>query len=93
MTIEKVMELLATAEDLDAALLEDCEEKEIAVTVLDFGGFDDNWSEIMLDYDEDKVNEIYEILSKKCKSMEDDFYTDFHFDGFYVHWGYASFEI
>ncbi len=64
------------------------------VTFEDFEGFDDDWSEIFRDYDnEDAVDAFCEMLHAECLSFEDDFYVLYHFDGFDVEIGYASFDI
>lgn len=91
MTREMVMELLATAgRDLD---FDDCDET-IYATVYDFIGFDDNWSEISRDLDDaELVASIYRTLEAEVQQVDGDFYRYFHFDGFTVCWGYASFDI
>jgi len=91
MTREMVMELLATAgEDLMVSEYDD----EISVTVYNFEGFDEDWSEIIRELDDEVlVDTIYGILSIKARRVEGDFYRYFHFDGFTVCWGYASFDI
>lgn len=91
MTKEMVLELLAKAgADLS---VEDWGD-EISVDVNDFEGFDENWSEIDRELDnEELVDEIEEILSAECVSEGGDFYHYYDFDGFSVKWGYASFDI
>ncbi len=91
MTKEMVMELLAKAE---ADLMVDEWDDEISVTVDDFVGFDEDWSEVMRDLENaELVDEIYETLKKEAVSVDDDFYVNFHFEGFSVCWGYGSFDI
>lgn len=90
MTYEEVMALLETLGD-DVSI-SDCGDK-IRVTVEDFEGFDDNWCEVMRDYDEDAVDEVLEALEAHCAEVVDDFYTDYYFDGFSVRIGYASYDI
>jgi len=91
MTREMVMELLATAgEDLMVSEYDD----EISVTVYDFEGFDEDWSEIIRELDDEVlVDTIYGTLAIEARRVEGDFYRYFHFDGFTVCWGYASFDI
>ena len=61
------------------------------VTVLDFDGFDENWSEVMRDYaDEEQVEEFEDWLEEHASSVEDGYY---HFEGFSVHLGYACDDI
>lgn len=92
MTREMVLELLATAgEDLTVDTYSD---GYIVVTVEDFEGFDEHWSEVdrVLD-DEDLVESIYETLEDEAQETEGDFYQYFQFEGFTVRWGYASYDI
>jgi len=66
----------------------------IDVTIHDFEGFDDDWSEIMRDYDNpEAVSDFEEMLEEQCESQEGDFYVTYHFDGFDVQLGYSSFDI
>ena len=89
MSLEMVLELLASAGD---DLMVDVYDDEVSVVVEDFVGFD--WSEVMRDLDDaDLVDSIEEQLSAECVSEEGDFYHYYHFDGFSVCWGYASFDI
>lgn len=91
MSLEMVLELLASAGD---DLMVDVHDDEVSVVVEDFVGFDDDWSEVMRDLDDaDLVDSIEEQLSAECVSEEGDFYHYYHFDGFSVCWGYASFDI
>lgn len=94
MTMEMVMELLATAgNDLDVFGGDEFD-NDISVEVNDFEGFDDDWSEIIRDIENpDLVDEIYETLKREALSVDEDFYVDFQFDGFSVSWGYASYNI
>ena len=91
MTREMVMELLATAgEDLMVSEYDD----EISVTVDDFEGFDEDWSEIDRELDDEElVDAIYETLEAEAQRVDGDFYRYFQFDGFTVCWGYSSFDI
>ena len=87
--------MIAAIENLGAdASMYDFENGTINVTLEDFEGFDDNWSEIDREYDnEEAVNAFLEMLEAECSSKEDDFYTIYHFEGFDVQLGYASFDI
>ena len=78
MTLEMVMELLATAED-DLSVDVDSH-GDVDVTVEDFEGFDEDWSEIERDYDEELVDSIekrleasssYSILQKLQHLIEE----------------------
>lgn len=68
--------------------------KDFMVTIEDFEGFDEDYNEIDREFvDEDAVDAFIEMLEKKCKSCEGDLYRVYHFNGFDVVVGYASFDI
>jgi len=91
MTREMVLELLATlGSDVDVYERMD---GTIRVTVEDFEGFDEEWSEMDRDYDEDAVDAVYERLEAEASEVSGDFYRYFQFDGFTVVWGYASMDV
>ena len=81
-------------EDVDYYVREiDGEKPEIVITVDDFEGFDEDWSEIMRDYDEEAVDGLIEWLEEHCISEDGDFYSYYHFEEFDVQLGYSSFDI
>ena len=81
-------------EDVDYYVREIDEEKpELVITVDDFEGFDEDWSEIMRDYDEEAVDGLIEWLEEHCISEDGDFYSYYHFEEFDVELGYSSFDI
>ena len=81
-------------EDVDYRVREIDEEKpELVITVDDFEGFDEDWSEIMRDYDEEAVDGLIEWLKEHCISEDGDFYSYYHFEEFDVHLGYSSYDI
>ena len=64
------------------------------VTLEDFEGFDADWSEVDREYDDEEAVEAFlEMLEAECSSREGDFYVVYHFEGFDVRLGYASFDI
>lgn len=64
------------------------------VTLEDCEGFNDNWSEVDREYDNPEMVERFEeMLETECLSQECDFYVLYHFEGFDVRLGYASFDI
>ena len=89
--------------ELIIAMLEEMEEDvtyyirrdgtELVITVDDFEGFDDDWSETMRDYDEEAVDGLIEWLEEHCISEDGDFYSYYHFEGFIVQLGYSSYDI
>ena len=77
----------------DASLWDE-EDYCLDVTIEDFEGFDEHWCEIDREFDdEDAVDAFLEMISDTCLSREGDFYVTYHFDGFDVRIGYASFDI
>ena len=81
-------------EDVDYYVREiDGEKPELIITVDDFEGFDEDWSEIMRDYDEEAVDGLIEWLEEHCISEDGDFYSYYHFEEFDVELGYSSFDI
>ena len=86
--LELVMEMLGQVADVRVYELGEC----VYVEVQDFDGFDEDWCEIDLDYDEDAVDGLLEWLEEQCVSSYGDFYEYYEFDGFYVKVGYASMD-
>lgn len=66
----------------------------ISIDFHDFEGFDEDWDEIMRDYDDpDAVEAFEEMLRDNALSVDDGFYTTYHFEGFDVKVGYTSYDI
>jgi hypothetical protein len=87
--LELVMAMLGQVEDVSVDVRGEC----VFVEVQDFEGFDEDWSEIYADYDEDAVDALLEWLEEQCVSSYGDFYEFYEFEGFYVKVGYASMEV
>jgi hypothetical protein len=87
--------MLTAIEALGAdASLWDEEDYCLDVTLEDFEGFDADWSEVDREYDDEEAVEAFlEMLEAECSSREGDFYVVYHFEGFDVQLGYASFDI
>lgn len=86
--------MVAAIEALADDALYDVIDGEIHVTLYDFEGFDDDWCEIMRDYDDEQAVEAFlQMLADECLSSDGDFYEYYEFDGFTVKLGYASFDI
>ena len=91
MTYEMMM---ATLEALGEDVSFDVDDMVFDVTLQDFEGFDEDWSEVSREYDHpDAVDAFLEMLETECESSEGDFYFTYHFDGFDVELGYASYDI
>ena len=69
------------------------EKPKLEITVYDFEGFDEDWSEIMRDYDVDAVQNLIDWLEEHCISKDDDFYSYYYFEDFDVELGYSSYDI
>ena len=81
-------------EDVDYYVRELHNEKpELVITVDDFEGFDENWSEIMREYDVKAVRALIVWLEEHCISKDYDLYYDFQFEEFDVQLGYTSYDI
>ena len=82
------------SEDVDYRVREIEDEKpELVITVDDCEGFDEDWSEIMRDYDVEAVDGLIEWLEEHCISEDGDLYSYYHFEEFDVQLGYSSFDI
>jgi len=89
MTILEMMRELETCGDVTVWEHTTGEGTIYDVTMEDFEGFDEEWDEVMRDYErEDLVDEFLEALR-----VEGDFYYDYYFDGFRINLGYASYDI
>ena len=95
MTYADVMARVAEVEDVSVWEVEaDGDEgAEMHLTVEDFAGFDDDWCEQFRDYDEDAVDALLEWLEEHALSVDGDYQTYYHFDGFLVQVGYGSYDI
>lgn len=67
--------------------------KKISIEIDDFAGFDDDWNETFNDIDDDVVDAVLDYLKENADSIEEDFYTTYHFNGFDVVVGYTSYDI
>ena len=69
-------------------------ETRLSLTLHDFVGFDEHWSEIYRDYDdEDAVDALLAWMGETCDYQEGDFYTDYHFGDIVVTLGFSSMDI
>ena len=76
--------IIAMLEELDADVFYhireiDGKKPEVVITVDDFEGFDEDWSEIMREYDADAVQVVIDWLEEHCISEDGDLYYEFHF--------------
>lgn len=90
MMFDEVLSMIQAVEDVSSYVRNDKHGRLIVVEVQDFEGFDEDWREVFLDYDEETVNALYEALEQACEQHVGDYYEYFMFDGFDVQWGYAS---
>lgn len=91
MTINEITKRLDT---LGNDVCYDVYDDKLEITLNDFEGFDDDWEEVMREFDNpEAVDAMIEWLRVNANKVIDDFYTEFHFDNFVVEVGYASFDI
>ena len=91
MTIENI---IAQLDRISADSSYEIDGNLISLTIEDFEGFDDDWSEIERDFvDENAVDEVLEWLEKNADLVEPDFYNQYHFGEIVVEVGYASYDI
>jgi len=86
-----IQEVKALGDDATACRLYN---GDINITIEDFEGFDEDYCEIDRELDnEDAVDAFIEKLEQECVSHDGDYYNYYHFEGFDVIVGYASFDI
>lgn len=91
MTIENI---IAQLDRISADSSYEIDGNLISLTIEDFDGFDDDWSEIERDFvDENAVDKVLEWLEKNADLVEPDFYSQYHFGEIVVEVGYASYDI
>ena len=72
----------------------DVDDNRINLTINDFEGFDDDWSEMNRELvDAKAVEEVLDWLEENADSYEGDFYEYYHFGDIVVEVGYTSFDI
>ena len=92
MTFEDVCAMLEGLEN--DCWYELCGENQLYVIFNDFEGFDENWDEIMRDYDNPKGVEMFlDSLEKNAAFIEESLYRTYHFDNFSVKVDYTSNDI
>ena len=90
---EMIMRIEELGEDVSYSTSKQEDGMLIRVIVEDFEGFDDDWSEIFRDFDEEKIDEFLEEIEKECVEFVEDFYSFYDFGDFVVKVGYASYDI
>ena len=69
-------------------------DNHIDLTIDDFEGFDENWSEVEREFvDEEAVEEVLDWLEENADCVDGDFYHFYHFGDIVVEVGYTSFDI
>ena len=88
---EKLCEMLKTLESVGDVSV-DLDEFDLDVTFQDFEGFDEEWEEVMRDYEmPELVDEVFDLLDQ-C-DHEGDFYVTYLVDGHRVEVGFGSYDI
>ena len=89
MTKIEVMEMLAIIKDIT---IYEYENGDIDVTIQDFKGFTEDWTEIIAGVDA-SVEVMEEWLAAHCVSQCHDYYSNYEFEGFTVCVGSTSMDI
>lgn len=67
---------------------------EIDITIIDFIGFNEDWSEEFRDdIDHDKINLMYEMLRNECIECSEDFYCYYEFKDYTICVGHTAMDI
>lgn len=91
MTIEMIT---AQLDRISADSWYDVHDNHIDLTINDFDGFDDDWSEVAGEFvDEDAIDEVLEWLEENADFSEGDLYEYYYFGEIIVEVGYTSFDI
>ena len=91
MTIQTI---LAQLDRISADSDYEVTDNRIDLTINDFEGFDEKWSEVDREFvDEDAVNEVLEWLEKNADCVDGYLYRYYHFGDIVVEVGYTSFDI
>ena len=91
MTIEII---IAKLEEISEDSWYDITDNHIDLTIDDFEGFDEDWSEKDREFVDPKaVDEVLEWLEDNADYIDDDFYHYYHFGDIVVELGYSSFDI
>ena len=91
MTIQTI---LAQLDRISADSNYEVTDNHIDLTIDDFEGFDEDWSEVDREFvDEDAVNEVLEWLEKNADCVDGSLYRYYHFGDIVVEVGYTSFDI
>lgn len=91
MTIEII---IAKLEEISEDSWYEVTGNHIDLTIDDFEGFDEDWSEKDREFVDPKaVDEVLEWLEDNADYIDDDFYHYYHFGDIVVELGYSSFDI
>ena len=91
MTIENIV---AQFGRISADSWYDVNDNHIDLTIDDFEGFDEHWSEVDREFvDADAVEEVLEWLEENADCVDGDFYRYYHFGEIVVEVDYTSFDI
>ena len=91
MTIKTITEQL---DRISADSWYDVFDNHIDLTINDFEGFDEDWSEVEREFvNKDTVDEVLEWIEKNADYANGNFYRYYHFGDIIVEVGYTSFDI
>lgn len=91
MTIEKIT---AQLDRISADSWYDVDDNHIDLTIIDFVGFADDWSEIYRELTDRKaIEEVSKWFKENADYIDGDYYRYYHFGEIVVAVGYTSFDI
>ena len=94
MTLAKVLNELKKMEAIKYVSIYEFNKNKIEIVVNDFGGFDENWSEILLWYDEEAIIEMEEMFERASIGYGYEWGHNLYiFEGGEIEVSYASEEI
>jgi hypothetical protein len=92
--LEKIIAMLGKIHEEDGWYRVKADQNYIGLTINDFEGFDDDWSEEEHEFEDlAAVDEVLEWLEENADYQEGDLYISYHFGEIEVVVGYTSFDI
>jgi hypothetical protein len=90
--MKELLEMLVNACGVDVDMTEI--DNTCHIDFNDFEGFDENWDEIMRDYENPQaVSNLINWLNDNCLYCDEEYYTTYDFGDFIVKVGYTSYDI
>lgn len=94
MTMMELMGMMVQTVENGDAMMHFSHDGVLHYIVDDFGGFDEDWSELDADWtDEELVGAVEDALDEMADEVVGDFYVQYHFGDAVVQLGYTSYDI